>query len=41
MYSFKYSQQDASYTIFFIAVSAVHVSGGKEYCVRLHLVGYT
>jgi hypothetical protein len=41
------------YTIFFIAVSALHVSGreatwniynidsNKEYFVKLHLVGYT
>jgi len=41
------------YTIFFIAVSALHVSGGetsrnmysidsnKEYCITLYLVGYT
>jgi hypothetical protein len=28
MYSFKYSQQDASYTMFFIAVNALRVSGG-------------
>jgi hypothetical protein len=41
------------YTIFFITVNAVHVSGGfsawnmqsidsnKEYCITLRLVGYT
>jgi hypothetical protein len=41
------------YTVFFITINAVHVSGGsfsrnmysidnnKEYCIMLHLVGYT
>ena len=41
------------YTVFFIIVNALHVSGGetdwnmysidsnKEYCIMLHLVGYT
>jgi hypothetical protein len=41
------------YTVFFITVNALHVSGGetawntqsidsnKEYCITLHLVGYT
>ena len=41
------------YTIFFIIVNALYVSGGetawnmysidnnKEYCITLHLVGYT
>ena len=41
------------YTVFFITVNALHVSGGetawniysidsnKEYCMTLHLVGYT
>jgi len=28
MYSFKYNQQDATLIIFFIIVTAVHVSGG-------------
>ena len=28
MYSFKYSQQDATLTILFITVNALHVSGG-------------
>jgi hypothetical protein len=28
MYSFKYSQRYATYTVFFIIVNALHVSGG-------------
>jgi hypothetical protein len=45
MYSFKYDQQDATFTIFFIIVNALHVSGGfsahhQELKNCTHSIGY-